>query len=42
VGIDLLEDEARRRAIAVSDLLLIFLLKHHRPECYRPPRQLFA
>lgn len=37
-GVDLLEDEARRRAMAQSDLLLIFMLRHHRPQVYRPPR----
>ncbi len=30
-SIDLLEDEARRRAMQVSDVLLIFLLKARRP-----------
>jgi hypothetical protein len=34
-AIDLLEAEARRRAMAGSDLLMIFLLKAHRPEMYR-------
>lgn len=34
-GTDVLEDEARRRAIAGSDTLLIFLLKARRPEKYR-------
>src|SRR4051794_25478936 len=38
-AIDLLEAEARRRAMKQSDLLLIFLLRHHRPALYRPPRQ---
>jgi hypothetical protein len=37
-GVDLLEDEARRRAMAQSDLLLIFMLKHRRPDVFRPPR----
>jgi hypothetical protein len=37
-GIDLLEDEARRRAMAGSDLLLIFLLRNRRPDVYRPPK----
>jgi hypothetical protein len=32
---DLLEDEARRRAMKCSDVLLIFLLKAHRPEKFR-------
>lgn len=32
---DLLEAEARKRAVAGSDLLLIFMLKAHRPEKYR-------
>ena len=32
---DLLEEEARRRAKTNSDLLLIFLLKAHRPAVYR-------
>ena len=31
---DLLVEEARKRALAGSDLLLIFLLKAHRPELY--------
>lgn len=35
LGIDALEDEARARALARSDLLLIFLLKGARPEKYR-------
>lgn len=35
-GIDLLEDEARRRAMGGSDLLLIFLLRNRRPAVYRP------
>jgi hypothetical protein len=39
-GIDLLEDEARRRAMAGSDLLLIFLLRNRRPAVYRPPKTL--
>lgn len=34
-AIEVLEDEARRRAKVGSDLLLIFLLKAHRPERYR-------
>jgi hypothetical protein len=34
-AIDVLEAEARRRALSVSDTLLIFLLKAHRPERYR-------
>jgi hypothetical protein len=34
-GIDILEAEARRRAMGGSDLLLIFLLKAHRPDKYR-------
>ena len=34
-GIQMLEAEARRRAIKGSDLLMIFLLKAHRPERYR-------
>ena len=32
---DVLEAEARRRAMSTSDVLLIFLLKSHRPEVYR-------
>jgi len=39
-GIDYLEEEAFRRAVEgpkPSDLLLIFLLKAHRPERYREP-----
>src|SRR5689334_16915669 len=39
-GIDLLEDEARRRAMAGSDLLLIFLLRNRRPDVYRPSKTL--
>jgi hypothetical protein len=34
-AIDTLEAEARRRALATSDTLLIFLLKSLRPEVYR-------
>ena len=34
-GVDILEAEARRRAMSGSDLLLIFLLKAHRPDKYR-------
>ena len=34
-GTDVLEDEARRRALNGSDTLLIFLLKARRPEKYR-------
>lgn len=34
-AIDVLEAEARKRGMAVSDTLLIFLLKAHRPEKYR-------
>jgi len=34
-AIDVLEAEARRRALSVSDTLLIFLLKAHRPALYR-------
>jgi hypothetical protein len=42
---DVLEEEATRRAMAGSDLLLIFLLKGLRPEKYRervtlPPAEL--
>ena len=35
LGIDGMEDEARRRAVTVSDTLLIFMLKALRPEKYR-------
>jgi hypothetical protein len=35
IGADALEDEARRRAMAGSDLLLIFLLKGAKPHIYR-------
>ena len=35
LGIDGMEDEARRRAMTVSDTLLIFMLKAARPEKYR-------
>ena len=42
-ALDLLEAEARRRAMTTSDTLLIFLLKAHKPEMYRaryePPRE---
>ena len=34
-AIDLLEGEARRRALSGSDALLMFLLRAHRPERYR-------
>lgn len=34
-AVDALEKEARARAKAQSDTLLIFLLKSHRPEVYR-------
>lgn len=34
-AIDILEEAARKRALAISDTLLIFLLKSHRPEVYR-------
>jgi hypothetical protein len=34
---DLLVAEAQRRALEVSDTLLIFLLKSHRPAVYREP-----
>jgi hypothetical protein len=34
-AIDVLEGEARRRALAGSDALIMFLLKAHRPERYR-------
>jgi hypothetical protein len=34
-AIDLLEAEARRRALSGSDALLMFLLRAHRPERYR-------
>jgi len=34
-GVDMLEDVAKQRAYAGSDVLLIFLLKAHRPERYR-------
>ncbi len=34
-AVDVLEAEARRRALTMSDTLLIFLLKAHRPERYR-------
>ena len=36
-AIDVLEAEARRRALTTSDTLLIFLLKAHRPDRYREP-----
>jgi hypothetical protein len=34
-GIEVLEAAARQRAMSISDTLLIFLLKAHRPEVYR-------
>jgi hypothetical protein len=34
-AIDVLEAEARRRALSVSDTLLMFLLRAHRPTMYR-------
>jgi hypothetical protein len=34
-AIDVLEGEARRRALSVSDTLLMFLLRAHRPTMYR-------
>jgi hypothetical protein len=34
-GVDMLEDVAKQRAYEGSDVLLIFLLKAHRPERYR-------
>jgi len=34
-AVDTLEAEARRRALTGSDVLLMFLLKAHRPERYR-------
>jgi predicted TIM-barrel fold metal-dependent hydrolase len=34
-AIDVLEAEARRRALSVSDNLLMFLLKAHRPDRFR-------
>lgn len=34
-SVDVLEAEARRRAMASSDTLMIFLLKSNRPEKYR-------
>jgi len=34
-AVDVLEAEARRRALTSSDALLMFLLKAHRPETYR-------
>jgi hypothetical protein len=35
VATDSLEEEARRRAVSGSDVLLIFLLKAHRPQKFR-------
>jgi hypothetical protein len=37
-GIDLLEDEARRRALEGSDKLLMFILQRRRPEVWAPPK----
>jgi hypothetical protein len=34
-AVDILEAEARRRALSVSDALLMFLLRAHRPGLYR-------
>lgn len=34
-SLEALEDEARRRALSISDTLLIFLLKAHAPDKYR-------
>ena len=34
-AVDVLEAAARQRALTISDTLLIFLLKSHRPEVYR-------
>ena len=34
-GVDMLEDTAKKRAYEGSDVLLIFLLKAHRPQKYR-------
>ena len=36
-GIDVLEGEARRRALGGSDRLLEFLLRGQRPDVYRDP-----
>jgi adenine-specific DNA methylase len=38
-GTEMLEAEARRRAMKSSDLLMIFLLKARRPEVYRERRE---
>lgn len=35
LGVDALEDAAKKRAFEGSDTLLIFLLKAHKPEKYR-------
>jgi hypothetical protein len=35
VGLNMLEDAARHRAITISDTLMIFLLKAHNPDKYR-------
>lgn len=35
LGVEALEDTAKKRAYEGSDVLLIFLLKAHRPEKYR-------
>jgi hypothetical protein len=37
-AIELLEGEARARAMVTSDTLMIFLLKSHRPDVYRERR----
>jgi hypothetical protein len=38
-SVDALEAEARRRALKQSDLLMIFLLRHRRPDVFRPPNK---
>lgn len=39
-GTDILEDEAKKRAVEGSDTLLMFLLNGRRPEKYRPKTQI--
>lgn len=38
-ALDLLEGMAWKRALVISDRLLMFLLKAHRPKLYNPPQQ---
>jgi hypothetical protein len=40
LGIDALEDEAKKRAMTGSDVLLMFLLRGKRPEIYGQKSQI--